>query len=113
MKKDEKFLKDLESKFIDLKPSQRNKIMKKYIKFIEDGKKNKRKMTSILKDLGKPDEIAKKELEKLKNSKLKLLTESLNEKIKNLKEKINKSKEESNKKKKLKETKKSLEKEFI
>ena len=105
MKKDEKFLKDLESKFIDLKPSQKNKIMKRYIKFIEDGKKNKRKMTSILKDLGKPDEIAKKELEKLKTNKLKLLTESLNEKVNNLKEKINNIKEKSNKKKKLKETK--------
>lgn len=113
MKKDEKFLKDLESKFIDLKPSQKNKIMKRYIKFIEEGKKNKRKMTSILKDLGKPDEIAKKELEKLKTNKLKLLTESLNEKVNNLKEKINNIKEKSNKKKKLKETKKSLEKEFI
>ncbi len=106
MKKDEKFLKDLESKFNDLKPSQKNKIMKKYIKFIEDGKKNKRKMTSILKDLGKPDEIAKKELESLNKNKFKSLIESL-------KEKINSIKKEKSKKKKLKETKKVLKKEFI
>lgn len=106
MKKDEKFLKDLESKFSDLKPSQKNKIMKKYTKFIEEGKKNKRKLTSILKDLGKPDEIAKKELENLKTNKFKKI-------IENIKEKTNSIKEKNNKKKKLKKTKKSLEKEFI
>ena len=106
MKKDEKFLKDLESKFNDLKPSQKNKIMKKYIKFIEDGKKNKRKMTSILKDLGKPDEIAKRELENLNTNKFKLFTESL-------KEKLNSIKEKTLKKKKLKETKEKLKEEFI
>lgn len=106
MKKDEKFLKDLESKFIDLKPSQKNKIMKKYTKFIEEGKKNKRKMTSILKDLGKPEDIAKKELEALKKNKFKSLIESLKDKINTIKEKLNK-------KKKLKKTKKSLKNEFI
>lgn len=106
MRKDEKFLKDLESKFNDLKPRQKNKIMKKYTKFIEDGKKNKRKMTSILKDLGKPDEIAKRELENLNTNKFKLFTESL-------KEKLNSIKEKTLKKKKLKETKEKLKEEFI
>lgn len=106
MRKDEKFLKDLESKFNDLKSRQKNKIMKKYTKFIEDGKKNKRKMTSILKDLGKPDEIAKRELENLNTNKFKLFTESL-------KEKLNSIKEKTLKKKKLKETKEKLKEEFI
>ena len=106
MRKDEKFLKDLESKFNDLKPRQKNKIMKKYTKFIEDGKKNKRKMTSILKDLGKPDEIAKRELENLNTNKFKLFTESL-------KEKLNSIKEKTLKKKKLKETKEKLKEDFI
>ena len=87
MKKDEKFLKDLESKFSDLKPSQKNKIMKKYTKFIEEGKKNKRKLTSILKDLGKPDEIAKKELENLKTNKFKKIIENIKEKTNTIKEK--------------------------
>ncbi len=106
MRKDEKFLKDLESKFNDLKPRQKNKIMKKYTKFIEDGKKNKRKMTSILKDLGKPDEIAKRELENLNTNKFKIFTESL-------KEKLNSIKEKTLKKKKLKETKEKLKEDFI
>lgn len=107
MKKDEKFLKDLESKFDGLNPKQRKKIMSKYYKFISDGKKNKRKITSILKDLGKPDEIAKKELENLKKKK------SIKDIMNSIKEKINNIKEEQSKKKKLKKEKKELKKEFI
>lgn len=107
MKKDEKFLKDLESKFEGLNSKQRKKIMSKYYKFISDGKKNKRKITSILKDLGKPEEIAKRELENLNNKK------GFKDLINSIKEKMNSIKEEQSKKKKIKEEKKKLKKEFI
>lgn len=69
MKKDQKYLNQIETNLNSLSKKNRDKIIRKYSKIIEEEKAKKRKITSILKDLGKPEEIAKKEIENLKKEK--------------------------------------------
>lgn len=105
MKKDQKFLIALELNLSKLSKKNRDKIVSKYYDIIEEEKSKKRKITSILKDLGKPEEVAKREIENLKkNNKLK---DKVNNIIKSIKNKF-KKKDKPKKEKKEKVKKESL-----
>ena len=67
MKKDKKFLNELETHLVGIKDSYKKEIIEKYDKLIKDEKAKKKKITSILKAIGSPEDVAKKELELLGN----------------------------------------------
>ena len=101
MKKDKKFLLELESELKKVDKKSRESIVLKYKKIIDEKVENKVKITKILKELGNPSDIAKKEIElykKNKPSKLKLffsfITKDIQIKKKEKKEKKNKIKED-------------------
>ena len=66
MKKDKKFLKDLEDNLGNIKKKYKEEIISKYQNIINEEKSKKRKITSIIKDLGDPKEIAQSELKLIK-----------------------------------------------
>ena len=122
MKKDKKFLKDLEDNLIDVTEKNKKIILEKYENIIKTEKENKKKITVILKELGNPKDIALKEKELLgKESFFVKFKETINKKIEDYKKK-KKEKEESidsklknnrdELKKKLKEEKKKLNKDL-
>ena len=65
MKKDKKFLMDLEKNLEGIKDKYKKEILSKYEQIIKDEKANNKKITSILKEIGPSDEVAKKEIEAL------------------------------------------------
>ena len=100
MKKDKKFLNDLDLALGNIKDKYKTEILAKYEKKIAEEKASGKKITSILKEIGKPSDVAKSEMEALgKNAKPSII-KVLKEKINNHKEKKEKAKKEKKKKEK-------------
>ena len=99
MKKDKKFLNDLDLALGNIKDKYKTEILAKYEKKIAEEKASGKKITSILKEIGKPSDVAKSEMEALgKNAKPSII-KVLKEKINNHKEKKEKAKKKKRKKK--------------
>lgn len=111
MKKEKKFLNDLENKLSGISKKDRNKIIEKYRNIIHEEKSNNRRIVDILKELGSTDLVAKKEIQSLKsNGKIKIFFNNVKEFItKDIqftkKEKKEKPKKEKIKKEKIKKEK--------
>lgn len=69
MNKEKKYLNDLSNKLNNISIKDKNKIIKKYEKIIKKEKKNNKKINIILKELGTPTNVSKKEIELLNNKK--------------------------------------------
>ena len=67
MKKDQKFLNELGEKLGNINESTKEKIVLKYKNLIDKQKNDKRRIVDIIKSLGNVDDIAKSELELLKD----------------------------------------------
>lgn len=113
MKKEKKFLNDLENKLSGISKKDRNKIIEKYRNIIHEEKSNNRRIVDILKELGSTDLVAEKEIQSLKsNGKIKIFFNNVKEFItKDIqftkKEKKEKLKKEKIKKEKIKKEKKN------
>ena len=113
MKKEKKFLNDLENKLSGISKKDRNKIIEKYRNIIHEEKSNNRRIVDILKELGSTDLVAEKEIQSLKsNGKIKIFFNNVKEFItKDIqftkKEKKEKPKKEKIKKEKIKKEKKN------
>lgn len=113
MKKEKKFLNDLENKLSGISKKDRNKIIEKYRNIIHEEKSNNRRIVDILKELGSTDLVAEKEIQSLKsNGKIKIFFNNVKEFItKDIqftkKEKKEKPKKEKVKKEKVKKEKKN------
>ena len=106
MKKDKKFLAELEKNLVGIKDKYKKDIVSKYEELIKEEKSKNKKITSILKEIGKPEDVAKKELDLLGGKGKLGLFDNLKNKIKESKEKRRikienkEAKKESNKLKK-------------
>lgn len=113
MKKEKKFLNDLENKLSGISKKDRNKIIEKYRNIIHEEKSNNKRIIDILKELGSTDLVAEKEIQSLKsNGKIKIFFNNVKEFItKDIqftkKEKKEKPKKEKIKKEKIKKEKKN------
>lgn len=113
MKKEKKFLNDLENKLNGISKKDRNKIIEKYRNIIHEEKSNNRRIVDILKEIGSTDLVAEKEIQSLKsNGKIKIFFNNVKEFItKDIqftkKEKKEKPKKEKIKKEKIKKEKKN------
>lgn len=113
MKKEKKYLNDLENKLNGISKKDRNKIIEKYRNIIYEEKSNNRRIVDILKELGSTDLVAEKEIQSLKsNGKIKIFFNNVKEFItKDIqftkKEKKEKPKKEKIKKEKIKKGKKN------
>lgn len=113
MKKEKKFLNDLENKLSGISKKDRNKIIEKYRNIIHEEKSNNKRIVDILKELGSTDLVAEKEIQSLKsNGKIKIFFNNVKEFItKDIqftkKEKKEKPKKEKIKKEKIKKEKKN------
>lgn len=113
MKKEKKFLNDLENKLSGISKKDRDKIIEKYRNIIHEEKSNNRRIVDILKELGSTDLVAEKEIQSLKsNGKIKIFFNNVKEFItKDIqftkKEKKEKPKKEKIKKEKIKKEKKN------
>lgn len=113
MKKEKKFLNDLENELSGISKKDRNKIIEKYRNIIHEEKSNNRRIVDILKELGSTDLVAEKEIQSLKsNGKIKIFFNNVKEFItKDIqftkKEKKEKPKKEKIKKEKIKKEKKN------
>lgn len=113
MKKEKKFLNDLENKLSGISKKDRNKIIEKYRNIIHEEKSNNRRIVDILKELGSTDLVAEKEIQSLKsNGKIKIFFNNVKEFItKDIqftkREKKEKPKKEKIKKEKIKKEKKN------
>ena len=65
MKKDKKFLLELEKNLEGIKDKYKKEILSKYENIIKEEKANNKKITSILKEIGPSEDVAKKEIEAL------------------------------------------------
>lgn len=111
MKKEKKYLNELENKLNNISKKKRESIVNKYREKIQEEKSKNKKIVEILKELGTPSEVAEKELNNLKsNNKFKLIID----KVKNFitkdiqfpsKDKNKKVKKEKVKKEKIKKDK--------
>ena len=122
MKKDKKFLKELENNLIDISEDNKKRILDKYENIIKTEKENKKKITVIIKELGDPKEIAQKEISllgkeslsfRIKNKINKMIDSYKNkkaEKENNIDKKLKNNRDEL--KKKLKNEKKQLKKDL-
>ena len=91
MKKDKKYLEELEKNLKKVSSKKRKAIVSKYESIIKEEKSKNRKITDILKELGSPEEVATKEIEIIKsNSFIHKIFKRKNKEIKTNKEKINK-----------------------
>ena len=63
MKKDQKFLNELNDKLEDISQKKKSLILSKYRNTIDSEKKNGKKITEIIKSFGNIDEIVLKEIE--------------------------------------------------
>lgn len=113
MKKEKKFLNDLENKLSGISKKDRNKIIEKYRNIIHEEKSDNRRIVDILKELGSTDLVAEKEIQSLKsNGKIKIFFNNVKEFItKDIqftkREKKEKPKKEKIKKEKIKKEKKN------
>ena len=74
MKKEKKFLNDLENKLSGISKKEKDKIIEKYRNIIHEEKSNNKRIIDILKEIGSTEEVANKEIELLKsNNKIKSL----------------------------------------
>ena len=109
MKKDKKFLKELEDNLIDISEQNKKNILKKYENIIKTEKENKKKITVIIKELGNPKEIAQKEISLLGKESLSFrIKNKIDKMIKSYKDK--KAEKENNIDKKLKNNRDELKK---
>ena len=67
MKKDKKFLAELEKNLVGIKDKYKKEIISKYENIIKEEKDKNKKITAILKEIGKPEDVATKELSSLGN----------------------------------------------
>ena len=67
MKKEKKFLDELENRLEYVSKRNRDAIVLKYANIIKERKENNERIIDILKDIGKPEEVAQKEIEKYKS----------------------------------------------
>ena len=114
MKKEKKYLNELENKLNNISKKKRESIINKYREKIQEEKSKNKKIVEILKELGTPSEVAEKELNNLKsNNKFKLIID----KVKNFitkdiqfpsKDKNKKVKKEKVKKEKIKKDKSKI-----
>ena len=113
MKKEKKYLNDLENKLNGISKKDKDKIIEKYREIIKKEKSNNRRIVDILKELGSVELVAEKEIQLLKsNSKIKIFFNNVKEFItKDIqftkKEKKEKPKKEKIKKEKIKKEKKN------
>lgn len=113
MKKEKKYLNDLENKLNGISKKDKDKIIEKYREIIKKEKSNNRRIVDILKELGSTDLVAEKEIQSLKsNGKIKIFFNNVKEFItKDIqftkKEKKEKPKKEKIKKEKIKKGKKN------
>ena len=70
MKKDKKFLLDLENELKGISKKKKDAIVLKYRNIIDEELSKKRKIREILKNIGTPASVAEKELAELKGSKI-------------------------------------------
>lgn len=70
MKKDKKFLLDLENELKGISKKKKDAIVLKYRNIIDEELSKKRKIKEILKNIGTPASVAEKELAELKGSKI-------------------------------------------
>lgn len=111
MKKEKKFLNDLENKLSGISKKDRNKIIEKYRNIIHEEKSNNRRIVDILKELGSTDLVAKKEIQSLKsNGKIKIFFNNVKEFITKDIQFTKKEKKEKPKKEKIKKEKTKKEK---
>lgn len=114
MKKEKKYLNELENKLNNISKKKRESIVNNYREKIQEEKSKNKKIVEILKELGTPSEVAEKELNNLKsNNKFKLIID----KVKNFitkdiqfpsKDKNKKVKKEKVKKEKIKKDKSKI-----
>lgn len=111
MKKEKKFLNDLENKLSGISKKDRNKIIEKYRNIIHEEKSNNRRIVDILKELGSTDLVAEKEIQSLKsNGKIKIFFNNVKEFITKDIQFTKKEKKEKPKKEKIKKEKTKKEK---
>ena len=67
MKKEKKFLNDLENKLSGISKKDRDKIIEKYRNIIHEEKSNNKRIIDILKEIGSTEEVANREIELLKS----------------------------------------------
>lgn len=80
MKKEKKYLNDLENKLNGISKKDKDKIIEKYKEIIKKEKSNNRRIVDILKELGSVDLVAEKEIQLLKsNSKIKIFFNNVKE----------------------------------
>ena len=95
MKKDKKFLLELENELNSISKKQKDAIILKYRNIIDEELNKKRKIKEILKEIGTPKSVAEKEIEEIKKeNKLRIIKEKiiiLFEKTKDIIVKIGKS----------------------
>lgn len=107
MKKEKKFLNDLENKLSGISKKDRNKIIEKYKNIIHEEKSNNKRIIDILKEIGSTEEVANKEIELLKSdNKIKSLFKKIHIFItKDIQFPVKEKKEKKEKKKKKKKSK--------
>lgn len=107
MKKEKKFLNDLENKLSGISKKDRNKIIEKYRNIIHEEKSNNKRIIDILKEIGSTEEVANKEIELLKSdNKIKSLFKKIHIFItKDIQFPVREKKEKKEKKKKKKKSK--------
>ncbi len=114
MKKEKKYLNELENKLNNISKKKRESIVNKYREKIQEEKSKNKKIVEILKELGTPSEVAEKELNNLKsNNKFKLIIDKVKSFIKKdiqfpSKDKNKKVKKEKVKKEKIKKDKSKI-----
>lgn len=86
MKKDKKFLLELEKNLNSISKKKRDAIVLKYRKIIDEKINEKKKIKDILKEIGTPEEIAQKEIIEIKKDK-KIDISGLKENVKKLSDK--------------------------
>ena len=78
MKKEKKYLNELENKLNNISKKKRESIVNKYREKIQEEKSKNKKIVEILKELGTPSEVVEKELNNLKsNNKFKLIIDKV------------------------------------
>lgn len=108
MKKEKKFLNDLENKLSGISKKDRNKIIEKYRNIIHEEKSNNKRIIDILKEIGSTEEVANKEIELLKSdNKIKSLFKKIHIFITKDIQFTKKEKKEKPKKEKIKKEKKN------
>lgn len=107
MKKEKKYLNDLENKLNGISKKDKDKIIEKYREIIKKEKSNNRRIVDILKELGSTDLVAEKEIQSLKsNGKIKIFFNNVKEFITKDIQFTKKEKKEKPKKEKVKKVKK-------